>query len=194
MSEPAAVSPLAGAVAEAGLAIRLAEAGPTGMVALRGQVADPAFRAAVEGVAGLPVPGVRKAALAGDRRLLWMSPDELLLVLPYAEAPAAAAAFDARFAGAHHLAVVVSDARALFRLGGDAAREVIAKGAPVDLSRAAFGVGDFRRTHLGQVACAFWQVAERPDAFELVCFRSVAGYVFDWLAAAAAPEAMPGVL
>jgi sarcosine oxidase subunit gamma len=194
MSEPAAVSPLAGAVAEAGLAIRLSEAGPTGTVALRGQVADPAFRAAVEGVAGLAVPGVRKASLSGDRRLLWMSPDELMLMLPYAEAPAAVAAFDARFAGAHHLAVVVSDARALFRLEGDAAREVIAKGAPVDLSRAAFGVGDFRRTHLGQVACAFWQVAERPDVFELVCFRSVAGYVFDWLAASAAPEAMPGVL
>jgi sarcosine oxidase subunit gamma len=67
---------------------------------------------------------------------------------------------------------------------------VLAKGAPVDLAPAAFGVGDFRRTRLGQVAAAFWMPA--PDTFELMCFRSVAGYVADWLANAARPGSLAG--
>ena len=86
----------------------------------------------------------------------------------------------------------VSDARALFRIDGPGAREVLAKGAPVDLSPAAFGPGDFRRTRLGQVACAFWT----PDgtSFELVCFRSVAAYVFGLLENAAKPGSEVGYL
>jgi sarcosine oxidase subunit gamma len=194
MSEPVPASALSGAALSAGLCAELSEAGPTGMVTLRGPLGDPAFRAAVEALAGLPAPGVRKVSLGQGRRLAWMSADELLLILPYDEAPAAAEALSARLGAAHHLAAVVSDARCLMRLRGDAAREVIAKGAPVDLSRAAFGPGDFRRTHLGQVACAFWQVEAGPDLFELVCFRSVAGYVFDWLAASAQEGTAPGVL
>ena len=59
----------------------------------------------------------------------------------------------------------------------------------MDLSPAGFGPGEIRRTRLGQVAAAFWLTGE--DAFELVCFRSVGGFVHDWLntaAAASLPE------
>ena len=86
----------------------------------------------------------------------------------------------------------MSDARAVFRLDGPGAREVLAKGAPVDLAPAAFGPGDFRRTRLGQVAAAFWM--PEPEVFDLMCFRSVAGFVADWLATAARPGSLPGFL
>jgi sarcosine oxidase subunit gamma len=176
---PDPVSPLAGAAVETGLTIQLQEVGPQGMITLRGEAADPAFRAAIETEA--PLPGVRRATTNGDRTLLWMSPDEWLLLTPYAEAEATAARLSTALQGVHHMAANVSDARAVFRLTGDAAREVIAKGAPVDLSRAAFRSGDVRRTRLGQLAVAFWLTEEDPDVFHLICFRSVAAYVFDWL-------------
>lgn len=170
-------------------AIELAEAGLRGMITLRGDFADLAFVQALKGVFGADIPGQRGVGTAMSGHLVWMSPDELLAVVDYDAAPAMAAKFSAELAGTHHLAQVVSDARAVFTLQGAGAREVLAKGAPVDLSPAAFAVGDARRTRLGQVAVAFWMIDEAT--FELVCFRSVATFVFDWLKTAAAPQSLP---
>ena len=181
MSEP--VSALNGASYE-GFA-RVAEQGPRGMITLRGDLASAKVRKAATGVAGVDLPGQRECRLEGERGLAWMSPDELLVLLPYAEAPAAVAAMTRALAGAHSLVADVSDARALFRIEGPGAREVLAKLAPVDLSPAGFTPGMIRRTRLAQVPAAFWMAGE--EAFELVCFRSVAQYVFDLLKGAAAP-------
>ena len=170
-------------------AVRVAEAGLRGMITLRGDFGSVAFKNAATGVAGVDFPGVREVKVTGDRGLAWMSPDELLVMVPYGEAEAAVATMSETLAGSHFLAVNVSDARAVFRIEGPGAREVLAKGAPVDLSPAAFGPGEIRRTRLGQVAAAFWMTGE--DAFELVCFRSVAGYMFDWLSVAAAEGSLP---
>ena len=143
MSDP--VSALSGAAAEAGLSIRIEDAGLQGMIALRGDAASPAFRKAVEGAVA-PLPEIRRVSTRGDRTLLWMAPDEWLALVPHGDAAAVLTDLGEAMAGEHHLAVDVSDARAVFRLTGDGVREALAKGAPVDLSRAAFGVGDLRRT------------------------------------------------
>ena len=166
---------------------------PIGMVTLRGDLALPALAAAVAELTGCPVPAVRRIACAGPGgAVAWMSPDELMLFVTPGAGPEAAARLGVALAGHHHLAVDVSDARALFRIEGPGAREVLAKGAPVDLDPTAFGPGDFRRTRLGQVAAAFWMPA--AETFELICFRSVAGFVAGWLANAARPGSLPGHL
>lgn len=164
---------------------------PTGMITLRGDLADPALTAAVTAATGQPVPSTRRIHGSFGAGAGWMAPDELLLLVPYAEAPARTAALAEALAGSHHLVADVSDARAGFRLDGPGAREVLAKGAPVDLHPAAFGPGDLRRTRLGQVAAAFWMPA--PERFELVCFRSVAAFVETWLRQAATPGTFPGL-
>lgn len=194
MSEITPISALAGAARRAGLAVSVEEGGLQGMATIRGDLSDPAIMDSVTAIAGVALPAPRRIERAGDRALAWMAPDELLLLAPYAATPGLAAALSARFGDRFALAETVSDARALFRLTGEGAREVIAKGAPVDLARGAFGPGDLRRSHLGQVAVAFWQSARTPETFELVCFRSVAAYVFDWLCASATEESLPGVL
>ena len=112
-----------------------------------------------------------------------MSPDEVLVLEPYAELGAAVAQLDAALAGSHYLAENVSDARAVLHVEGSFGREVIAKLAPVDMAPVSFQPGDFRRTRLGQVAAAFWMRDE--DTIDVICFRSVAGYTFDLLAASA---------
>ena len=86
---------------------------------------------------------------------------------------------------AHALAKNVSDARAVFEVSGAHARDVLAKLTPADVSPDAFGVGDIRRSRLAQVAGAFWVVDDHT--FRIVCFRSVAQYVFDLLCVAAQP-------
>ncbi|WP_212526095.1 sarcosine oxidase subunit gamma family protein [Actibacterium sp. MT2.3-13A] len=181
MSEP--VSALDGAACE-GFA-RVAEQGPRGMITLRGDLASVAVKNAATGVAGVDFPGQRECHVVGERGLAWMSPDELMVMLPHAEVPAAVATMTGALSGEHSLVADVSDARALFRIEGPGAREVLAKLAPVDLSPAAFAPGMIRRTRLAQVPAAFWMAG--AETFELVCFRSVAQYVFDLLKGAAAP-------
>jgi sarcosine oxidase subunit gamma len=179
MSE--AVSALAGEAAVTVGKLTLRDRGLTGMVTLRGALEDTGPVAAR--IAGVAVPGVNRVEMAGGRGLVWMSPDEWLLVLPYGEAGAVVAEIGAALAGVHHLAVDVSDARAVIGLEGPGAREVLGKLAPVDLNPAAFGPGQVRRTRLGQVAAAFWCEAE--DRWTVVCFRSVGEYTFRLLAQSA---------
>jgi sarcosine oxidase subunit gamma len=167
--------------------VRIEEAGLRGMVTLRADLGADVVRTAVKDIIGAEVPGVRRASFAKGRGALWMSPDELLLLVPPAGAPAAAAQLGRGLAGVHHLVAEVSDARAVFRLTGDlaAVREVLAKLSPADLSPSAFAEGEVRRTKLGQVAAAFWI---EDGGITLVSFRSVAAYVFDLLSNAAEHE------
>jgi sarcosine oxidase subunit gamma len=153
------------------------------MITLKGDLAAPALAAAVEAVTGCAVPGRRGIEAAGEARVGWMAPDELLLIVPRGAVPGALATLAERLGETHHLAADVSDMRAVFRVEGAGAREVLAKLCPVDLAPGAFGKGELRRTRLAQVPAAFWM---EEDDFTVVCFRSVAAYAFGVLAGAAA--------
>lgn len=161
-----------------GLLIEIEET-PRGQVTLRGDLADKTLAGAVKALAGVAVPGPRSAAFDGERGAVWMSPDELLLMLPWGDGPGAVRTLEARLAGLRFMAVDVSDARVCFTLRGDLVPEILAKGAPVDLSDAAFPVGACRRTHLAEIAVGFWR--RERTVWEIVCFRSFAHHLLDWL-------------
>lgn len=165
--------------------VSVAECPPQGMLTLRGDLGSATLAQAVEQATGAAMPGQREVRFAGDRAVAWMAPDELLLLVPYDAADATVAELQAALEGEHALAVRVSDARAMFRLTGADLREVLAKLAPVDMSRGAFTPGTIRRTRLAQVAAAFWMRDEQTA--DLICFRSVAAYVFGLLSEAARP-------
>lgn len=177
MSDP--VSALNGA-SYAGFAT-IREIGPLGMITLRAKgvkALDKAIKAAV----GTKVPAQRKIEIAGDNACGWMSPDEYLLILPYADVAKALAALAKALAGEHHLAVDVSDARAVFRIEGDKAADVLRKLAPVDFDK--LEPGELRRSRAAQVAAAMWY---QDGGYTLVSFRSVAGYVMGLLTHSAHP-------
>lgn len=187
MSEPA--TPLNGAIDETGIAA-VSEIGPRGMITLRGDLSDKAIVKAAVATGGATMPNVRHCSTEGERGVAWMSPDELLLMCPYAEVHARLADVQAKLARHHAMAVNVSDARALFCVKGRHAREVMAKLCPVDLHPDAFTPGMFRRTRLAQVPAAFWMPEEQ--SFHIICFRSVAVYVYDVLKMAAQPGSEVG--
>jgi len=176
---PDPVSALNRAATQAGHTIRIVDHGPVGQVTLRGDLASAALRGAVRDAIGVEVPGPLSAAFEDGRGAVWMSSDELLLFTAYREAEALVAALDAALAGEHHLAINVSDARTVLALTGAGVDEVLAKGAPIDLSPAAFPVGTARRTHVAGIAVAFWRKSEME--WEIVCFRSFARHLYDWL-------------
>ncbi len=188
MSE--AVSALQGAVSE-GFA-RVEETGLRGMITLRCDLASGALGKALAEVLGTEVPGQRRIVDGAGGRVAWMSPDELLILCAHDRAQAMVDELDAALGGGHALVVNVSDARAVFAVSGTGAREVLAKLAPVDLSDEAFQPGEIRRTRLAQVPAAFW--INQDGRFEIVCFRSVAQYVFDILRVSAEPGGEVGLL
>ncbi|WP_308430844.1 sarcosine oxidase subunit gamma [Allgaiera indica] len=161
------------------------------MLTLRGNFASQVFVNAVKTSVGVAMPKVRAIVTEGDRSLAWMSPDEVLLILPHAELAAVRTRLTEALAGEHALVVDVSDARAVLTVSGAGAREVLAKLCPVDLAPDAFGPGEMRRTRAAQVAAAIWMSGE--EEFTLIAFRSVAGYVMGLLTAAAAPGGEVGV-
>lgn len=173
---------------DGGGAVLVAAHMPVGMVTLKFDLSDKALAQGVEKTLAAPLPEPRTI----KNGIAWMAPDELLVFTQEGQDPDALAATLNQQLGTAGLALNVSDARAVFTLKGKGAREVLAKGAPVDLSDEAFGIGDFRRTRLGQVAVAFWMDSE--DEARLVCFTSLRAFVFDWLTNAAAKDTLPNYL
>lgn len=151
-----------------------------GMITIRADL-DRAGEALAE-AAGLALPSRTGLTTDGSRMLAWMSPDELLLILPLAERDEAVHALTQALMGEHGLVVDVSDARAVFDLTGPHAADVIAKLAPVDAAR--LPRGHLRRTRLAQTAAAIWRI---PGGFRVMDLRSGADDLQLTLTTAALP-------
>ncbi|MFY9212912.1 MAG: sarcosine oxidase subunit gamma family protein [Aestuariivita sp.] len=161
----------------------ISEIGPQGMITLRGDLSSAKLKAATKAATGLTLPGTNRLNANDTGAICWMSPDELLLLCPYDEVAKTLDGLHSALAKEHALAVDVSDARAVFAVSGTRAREVMSKLCPVDLSPQAFTPGMLRRTRMAQVPAALWMRDE--ESFQIICFRSVAQYVFDLLSVAA---------
>ena len=55
---------------------------PRGMIAVRCDLGDRALRSVATGVAGVDFPDALEANCVGEKGLCWMSPDELLVMVP----------------------------------------------------------------------------------------------------------------
>lgn len=150
-----------------------------GMIQIRAEFATAGD--AIAQAAGLALPDPGCITGDGSRLLGWMSPDELLLVLPRAELAQALADLNAALSTEHALVVDVSDLRAVFRIQGDRALQVLMKLCPADL--AAMPENGLRRTRAAQVACGIWR---ENGGYVLMGFRSVTDYLRGILTTAAA--------
>jgi len=167
--------------AEATGLVTIREMGLQGMVSLRGELA--AIGPAVTQATGAAMPAARAITKGQGMQVAWMSPDELLILCDHAAAETLAADLSQALAGQHHLALDVSDARAMFSLTGEPGplRDVLSKITPAEI--AALAPGEMRRTRIQQVAGAIW--FETGTEARVICFRSVARYMFDLLAISA---------
>jgi sarcosine oxidase subunit gamma len=160
------------------------------MITLRGDLSSAALQKAACDLTGCDFPGKLGITGTSESGLCWMSPDELLILCTYAQAHAATAQLTEALKGTHHLVANVSDARAMLSLTGGAPREVLAKLSPADMSATALAPGTLRRSRLAQVPAAVW-IDDTGSAY-VICFRSVAQYVFDILKSAALPGSEVG--
>jgi len=186
MSEPRFDSPLAGLSQPRNLAVSISEIKDRGMLDLRGDPDDPSFAAAVDSVLGIAPPHrPRCSAAAAELSVLWLSLDQWLVQCPRPEAADLARRLREALAGIPSLVVDMSDARVILRLEGDGVREVVMKGAPVDLTAPGFTKGSVRRLRFGEVAAMVHMAGEAPDVIDLYVFRSYAVFALEWLIATA---------
>ena len=129
---------------------------------------------------GLDLPARPKtSSSAGERHALWLGPDEWLLIDGNGADLAAAAAG----ADVLHSAVDISHRNTAIVIAGEGAEATLAAGCPQDLSIEAFPVGACARTLMGKVEVVVWRRA--ATRFHVECWRSFAGYAFDFLTEAA---------
>jgi len=118
---------------------------------------------------------------AGATRILWLGPDEWLLVSDDTtlEAPAGIG-----IGIGNGTVTEVSHGRAALRVSGPQVRAALAKGCPLDLHPREFPLNRCAQTAIAKIAVLIDHV--HPDMFDLYCSRSYAGSFWHWLTDAAA--------
>ncbi len=155
-----------------------------GKIDLRGEPTKK-FRDAVAGVLGVAPPTAPNTAAGDDARtVLWLGPDEWLIVTPPGAEDETARALRAALAG-HHAAVTdVSEGRTVIALAGPHARDVLAKGCPINVHPRVFGAGHCAQSTYGKANVLVHQTSDAP-AFDIYIERSFADYLWACLEDAA---------
>jgi sarcosine oxidase subunit gamma len=78
-----------------------------------------------------------------------------------------------------------SGGRTVLRLTGPRARDVLAKGLPIDLHPRAFGPGSAATSTISLMGVQLWQVDDAPT-YDIALFRSVSASFWRWLTASSA--------
>lgn len=194
MSESArALSPLAGRTLEsprahAGepAAVIFCERALLGHINLRGDPASPAFLGAVERTLGCAPPlDANTFVAADDVRACWLGPNEWLVICDGANEAAHADALRRALDGQFAAVTEIGSGQTIIGVSGGRAREVIAKGCPLDLHPRAFGPGRCAQTYIARSGVTLLQTSDAPF-FELIVRRSYADYLWSWMTQAAA--------
>jgi heterotetrameric sarcosine oxidase gamma subunit len=155
------------------------------IVAADGQ--DRALAARLAAVSGWRLPEPGKAQITDEQGLVWSAPGQWLAIAP---SPAALRSLAADLRG---LAAVTeqSDSRAVLRIAGPRARDVLSKGVTVDLHPRAFQPGDAAVTSIAHIGAQIWQRDAAPT-YDIAVPRSFAASFWHWLTEAAAEFGPPG--
>jgi sarcosine oxidase subunit gamma len=170
-----------------GEAAKIQPLGYRTLVNLRGRPEDGPFPDAVEKAFGVSLPLVPNTwSGAAERAALWLGPDEWLLLASDGEAAGIEKAIRDACGDDPWLSVVdLSHNYSGLSLAGPAAREVLAKGCPLDLHPRAFGRNACAQSILAKTRMLLRLVDDEPS-FEIWVRNSFARYMAEWLLDAAA--------
>jgi sarcosine oxidase subunit gamma len=169
---------LAAATRAAGGAVSLAEAPFLAQLNLRLDLKSRAADAVALEL-GVPLPTGPGAGTSGELTVVWLGPDEWLVVGP----PHSAADLESRLRaaiGTEHASVVdVSAQRTALVVTGPRARDLLAMGCALDLHPRAFGEGSCAQTMLARAQVVL--LGRESGAFWVLVRASFAAYLADWL-------------
>ena len=164
-----------------GAGIVLGECRPRGLLVLRGERGDARFRESVSAALGLePVAEPLTAVRRRDVAMLWLGPDEWLVVTPDRRAERIERELRNALDGQCAALSDVSHSRTVLALSGPDTRALLAKGCPLDLHPRVFAPGRCAQSKLAKCQVLIHQLSEAP-AFEIYVHSSFAQYVWEWL-------------
>lgn len=123
----------------------------------------------------------------GRLDVLWLGPDEWLVVTSNPGSSGLEAALREAFAEHHATVVDVSAQRTIIEIGGPAARAVLAKGCALDLHASAFGPGTCAQTLTAGTQVILLAVRDEPRLW-LFVRASFADHLAAWLLDASLEE------
>jgi len=156
-------------------------------IGIRGDAADPVFAEAVTKVLKVDLP-VEPCTVTGDPEalhVLWLGPDEWLVVGRPDQQDKLVPSLTKALAHVHAAVWDVSDSRTTIHLTGSEARPLLCKGCAIDLHPREFGPGTCVSTHLAKAHVILHQTAYDEDtdtpAYDIYVHRSFAEYLWSWL-------------
>jgi sarcosine oxidase subunit gamma len=161
---------------------------------------DPASDAgeAISAGLGVPFPAAgtftRGSTPFGDVQVLWMGPEEFLIISPEGTDIDVQVAIDSWLGGRWVAVVDVSAQRTIVTLSGRYARDVLAHGCSADLHPRVAPTGTCITTLLAQTGIVLQVLDAEAGDFQLLVRSSFAGYFATWVADAAAEYADPAQL
>jgi sarcosine oxidase, subunit gamma len=185
MPERARRQPAVAAQALRPRGIRLRERTGLGKIDLRGNSGDRAFMTGVGRVLDLLLPTEPNGSASKNTiTALWLGPDQWLLTCPVDDTAFFANSLREALADVHAAVTDQSDGRVAFALQGPSARDVLAKGCPLDLHPRSFTPGSCAQSLLAKADVLIHLVDDDPaagPAFDVYVARSFAHYVWAWL-------------
>ncbi len=174
---------LHGAFVDAGVTgafgVRLREEQFLTMVGLRVPVGSP-DRARLAKILGAELPSrCGEVATGHDVVVLWLSPDEYLVISQSVAGSTLVSYLRAGVSGGGAAVVDLSANRTTLRLEGPSAQAVLEKGCPLDLHPRSFATGTAVVTSIGRVPVVLWKV--ETDSYRVLPRASFADYLGRWL-------------
>jgi sarcosine oxidase subunit gamma len=123
-------------------------------------------------------------AARGQLTVLWLGPDAWLLAGPPGDGGSRIDGLRQALADLHAGITDVTDGRVALRLAGPDAREVLAKGCPLDLHPRAFPPGSCAQSLVAKASVLIHLLDDEPGrgpTFDLYVARSFAHYLWTWL-------------
>ena len=161
-----------------GSAVRIAERPFGGKFILRADAEEAVERLRAALGLGLPFDPLTSAT-QGETSLLWLGPDEWMLVTAHGEAEERAGKARAALAGMHHQLVDVSDQYTVIAVAGPMARDLLMKLTTLDLHPRAFRPGMVAGSVFGRANALLWlPLGGDEEAFRLFVRWSMADYMW----------------
>jgi sarcosine oxidase subunit gamma len=166
--------------------IALEEIEQAAWIDVRGDLQDPGFNQRIAAAFGRPFAiEANRFVQLGERTILWLGPDELLIVAPYAERLALIEALETGLDGVHAAVTDVTGNRVRWRLSGAGARDFLAGACSIDFHPRSFQTGQCVQTLFARSSATILQTAADP-VFELHLRRSFNRHLQGWALQAAA--------
>jgi sarcosine oxidase subunit gamma len=149
-----------------------------GQFILRGDAGTKAFADGIETALGLVLPDRLSSSVSDQLALMWLSPDEWLLLCALDQTFAIETRLRDVLSG-HYSIINVSGGQTQIRLSGSSATEVLQKSIPYDVSDRQFPVGKVVSTALAKTQATVRRISDTD--WELTVRRSFADYAWRWL-------------